>query len=395
MKIDNEVSCKKTNNKTDLNRFNTQFELVKQNELPECKSTDTNVTNTDDRTESNRSIFTPIVTVNDYSECTNNKYKIDMKAKLLENKKSQKELHRRIKKINKVLNRLKIVSKYIKQKYVPYYQQKNYQSLFSVHNQKEKSTKLHFNMIEKDFFDSKPDLVADLYDYNDPFWFNLASKVGLSAYTCYNLWINNCKNDEVTQMFLSKSKTNYDWIELAKMYKVSPIKLFITYKQNKKTRNKWTAEEDDKLNKAIIEHGYGKWIKIAKNVDTKNAKQCLHRYKNKFRPDINKGRWSKDEDKRLREGAIMYNAKHWNKISEYVGTRNDSQCRERYVNVIDPTIKKDKWTIIEDEKLLSLVVQHGNKNWVKISQLLQGRTDAMCRRRYLQLKKIQLNKNTL
>jgi hypothetical protein len=45
------------------------------------------------------------------------------------------------------------------------------------------------------------------------------------------------------------------------------------------------------------------------------------------------------------------------------------QCRERYCNILDPSLKTEKWTLEEDKLLLDLAKQHGNK-WAKIANLV-------------------------
>ena len=44
----------------------------------------------------------------------------------------------------------------------------------------------------------------------------------------------------------------------------------------------------------------------------------------------------------------------WAKVAEEVGTRDAKQCRERYANHLDPTIKKGPFTAKEEAHLLAL-----------------------------------------
>ena len=62
--------------------------------------------------------------------------------------------------------------------------------------------------------------------------------------------------------------------------------------------------------------------------------------------------------------------------------RTDAQCRERYVNVLDPTIKRSRWTAAEDQRLLELAAQC-ERRWIEVAALLgEGRTDNQCSRRW-------------
>ena len=55
-------------------------------------------------------------------------------------------------------------------------------------------------------------------------------------------------------------------------------------------------------------------------------------------------------------------------------TRSGKQCRERWHNQLDPSIKKEQWSEEEDRVLLVAHRKHGNK-WVELSKFLPGRTD--------------------
>jgi len=46
----------------------------------------------------------------------------------------------------------------------------------------------------------------------------------------------------------------------------------------------------------------------------------------------------------LKDAVKLYGAGNWVKIQSYVLGRTDVKCRERWVNVLDPAVKKDPWT---------------------------------------------------
>jgi hypothetical protein len=66
--------------------------------------------------------------------------------------------------------------------------------------------------------------------------------------------------------------------------------------------------------------------------------------------------------------------------------RTGSQCCQRWTRVLDPDLKrKQPWSKVEDELLISTVTQHGEKNWRVVKDLL-GRSDIICRYRWFKLK---------
>ena len=78
------------------------------------------------------------------------------------------------------------------------------------------------------------------------------------------------------------------------------------------------------------------------------------------------------EDQRLLELISQHDmtdtkkGKIWVVVSEGLAPRTAKQCRERYVNNIDPNRKKGNWTAEEDEIIFKLVDDLGTK-WSKIS----------------------------
>ena len=52
--------------------------------------------------------------------------------------------------------------------------------------------------------------------------------------------------------------------------------------------------------------------------------------------------------------------------------RSGKQCRERWINHLDPDINKDKWSEEEEEKVFRDYLMYGNR-WKEISQHFPGR----------------------
>ena len=59
------------------------------------------------------------------------------------------------------------------------------------------------------------------------------------------------------------------------------------------------------------------------------------------------------------------------------------QCNQHWRRVLDPSIKKGKWTEEEDQALLKAVSECGDKlHWGLVAQKIPGRTDSQVRYRY-------------
>ena len=161
------------------------------------------------------------------------------------------------------------------------------------------------------------------------------------------------------------------------LYSLFPSKVFhITKIKNKK---KWTSSEDQLLISLAEQFKEKQWKKISNYFPNKNPLQCFSRYK-RIRPGIVKGSWSKEEDAQIKILVKTY-GKAWTKIAKILNTRNGKQIRDRFTNVLDPEIKKGKFSDEEDKLLIKLYISHGPK-WAIISKYFPNRTADMIKNRF-------------
>ncbi|CAD8088529.1 unnamed protein product [Paramecium primaurelia] len=95
--------------------------------------------------------------------------------------------------------------------------------------------------------------------------------------------------------------------------------------------------------------------------------------------------WNQEEDQQLQELYKDYGDK-WKKIAELLHLHQKSQgkirtaaaCRERYQNILKPSLNKNIWTRDEEEKLFLLQKQYGNC-WTKITVKMRNRSELICK----------------
>jgi hypothetical protein len=149
----------------------------------------------------------------------------------------------------------------------------------------------------------------------------------------------------------------------------------------------WSPEEDAKLTDAVTELGNA-WVAVAAMIPGRSKEHCRYRWVAFLDPDFNTGKWTPEEDEKLTE-AVTQLGKDWVQVAAMVPGRTNVLCRQRWLLALEPTIdgatarSKGKWTPEEDAKLTDAVQQLG-KDWVAVAAMIPGRNNALCRQRWIQ-----------
>ncbi|XP_057952599.1 uncharacterized protein LOC131146820 [Malania oleifera] len=232
-------------------------------------------------------------------------------------------------------------------------------------------------------------------------WEQLASMnvVGRSGAECETRWLN-WENPLINQsqwtsmedrklLHMLQQKGCYNWIDIAQMLGTNrtPFQCLARFQRSLNAfiiRTEWTDDEDAELRKAVETFGEGDWQHIASTLEGRTGTQCSNRWKKSLHPK-RKGVWTQHEDKCLTIAVMLLGPKTWNKIAAFVPGRGPPQCRERWVNTLNPSLNVDGvWTEEEDSRLIAACTQYAHC-WSKVAKCVPPRTDSQCLRRWKKL----------
>ncbi|XP_021802956.1 uncharacterized protein LOC110747052 [Prunus avium] len=230
-------------------------------------------------------------------------------------------------------------------------------------------------------------------------WEQLASMyiVGRSSGECEARWLNwedpliNHKSwtakEDKNLLHLVQEKGIDNWFNIAVLLGTNrtPFQCLARYQRSLNAsilKQEWTKDEDARLRSAVEALGEGDWQSVASALEGRTGSQCSNRWKKSLHPTRKReGRWTPEEDKRLKVAQMLFGPKNWNKTAQFVPGRTQAQCRDRYVNSLEPSLKWGEWTEEEDSRLREAIAEYGYC-WSKVAACVPRRTDNMCWRRW-------------
>ena len=102
----------------------------------------------------------------------------------------------------------------------------------------------------------------------------------------------------------------------------------------------WTNIEDEILKASVSKYGLNQWARVSSLLARKTPKQCKARWTEWLDPSIRKIEWSREEDERLLHLAKLMPTQ-WRTIAPIVG-RTAGQCLERYQKLLDEAEEKER-----------------------------------------------------
>jgi hypothetical protein len=113
----------------------------------------------------------------------------------------------------------------------------------------------------------------------------------------------------------------------------------------------------------------------------RSASQVSARWEKCLDPKLVKGSFTEDEDRIISDYVEQNGPHNWPALSELLVNRSPKQCRERWMNHLNPAVVSAPWTLDEDMVIFENVQQLGPK-WSFLSKLLEGRSDNAIKNRW-------------
>ncbi|CAD8161914.1 unnamed protein product [Paramecium octaurelia] len=151
---------------------------------------------------------------------------------------------------------------------------------------------------------------------------------------------------------------------------------------------------------------YEEWREISKIVLGRNAHQCRLKWEQRYRVPLSQIPWTEQEDQLLfsvheefmksgRENKWSQIAKEIFKQSSTKVFRQPKQCRERWINRLDPNISNVPWDKQQEIDLLKMILIRGKK-WSELSILYgRARTENTLKNKYNSLIKREIQKQEI
>lgn len=157
-------------------------------------------------------------------------------------------------------------------------------------------------------------------------------------------------------------------------------------------RGKWSRQEDRRLKELVdqpdkegLMRPRKDWDWIASELGTnRTAFLCFHRFQIKFNRTCDNRKWSAQEDARLRELVRQCRINRfvpWTKISYYMHNRTKDQCYQRYVYSIRDDVRQGFFGEVEDHIILVGAKLFGN-DWARIAHFIPSRTPMQIHSRF-------------
>ncbi len=150
----------------------------------------------------------------------------------------------------------------------------------------------------------------------------------------------------------------------------------------------FTKEDDNQVRVLVEKLGEDKFPLVADLLQKFSVSRVRKRYRLSLMDIQTSDRWTNEEDCKLRLLVDSYKEQSWVLISRHFPNRNATQCRRRYLHVVDPSLgtsttsgkskrrKVIEWTDAEDVIIMETLKRVGEKCYAGVARAINDRPDA-------------------
>jgi hypothetical protein len=99
---------------------------------------------------------------------------------------------------------------------------------------------------------------------------------------------------------------------------------------------------------------------------------------------VSRAKFSPAEDARLRNIVLAMRKVNWRVVAQIMGNRSPRQCRERFKNYLEPSLRTADWTAEEDALLLEKFAELGPK-WSQMTAFFNRRSGVSLKNHYAKI----------
>ncbi|CAD8095910.1 unnamed protein product [Paramecium sonneborni] len=188
----------------------------------------------------------------------------------------------------------------------------------------------------------------------------------------FNLGINEFPSDEEIQRIQQEILTTSGWnTNLKKNWTLNEKKVLI-----------WLVGKFSIMrNEDIRDLSSELFEEISRMICRRDKDQCKQKWSQMQKIALQQQPFKAEEDKKLYDIIVQYQSvdmgQKWSQIAQELNQhsniyRSSKQCRERWLNHLNPKISKQPWTDDEDILLLNHVKDQGRR-WAEISKIMDGK----------------------
>ena len=164
---------------------------------------------------------------------------------------------------------------------------------------------------------------------------------------------------------------------------------------------RFTDEEDKKLTDLVLQApgSKKKWSKIAQSFPGRTTRQVRERWNSFLDPSLNKTPWTTEDEEKLITLHQEYGNK-WTEMSKLLGNRPPIDIKCRWLSIAkknelgdsDTTPIKKRFTPEEDAKIIEILSQHPGISWVQVAKSIPGKNARQIGHRFINYLDPHLNK---